>query len=741
MAVQSDTSRISYAGNNSTTTSYAVPFVFLENSHLKAIAKTSAGVETVVTLTNHTGAGNVNGGTVRTAVAIPATSTLTIYRDVPITQTTTYAEGGDFPAASHERALDKLTQISQQNARKLGSALRLSEANQIGELNPPLTNQQHILSSVGGAPPSWQALPSLSIGPVIATGSTTARSVQDRFADVVNVKNFGAVGNGVADDTAAIQSAINNTSPWGTIFIPEGVYRVTSTITLPASSGLNGLKIAGIGNGTVIKPASGVTTVFDALGDFASFDSLQIDGSLTSGAIGIVFRGDNNNNYVSVTNCFFGTISIGIQLRTDSWTVARCQFTNATTAIDCANWAMNGSCYDNYTLGGTTSIRLRTDTGAASPQQPEGVRIFSNCFLNTATGARAIDIRSGLEVSIFNNIIDQTGSAGFAIYAQPDSGQTISHLKIRDNWLKAGPTASGYGVWVSMGSGNNANNVFLEGNTITSTTVASTGIAMTNVSGYWVTNNHFYGTGTNTLTNPLVIVTSNFGTVLGNKGLSTEAPNVDNNALRGQLLVSNNTTVTGITAKSGAVEARITANLTGSGAGTLGTGSNHDLYIQTNNANRMFVASGGQIAPAADNATNLGEPTFRWASVYAANGTIQTSDERDKTNIVPTALGLDFIKSLNPVSYKWTVGGHRVVGAEEDGTPIVEPRAGSRTHHGLLAQEVKAALPDGVDFGGWVLTDKDDPDSQQALRYDQFIAPLIKAVQELSARVEELENQ
>jgi hypothetical protein len=233
MAVQSDTSRIQYAGNNSTSTSYAVPFVFLENGHLQAIARTSAGVESVVTLTNHTGAGNVNGGTVRTSVAIPATSTLTIYREVPATQTTTYAEGGDFPAASHERALDKLTQISQQNARKLGSALRLSEANQIGELNPPLTNQQHILSSVGGAAPSWQALPSLSIGPVIATGSTTARSVQDRAADVVNVKDFGAVGNGVADDTIPFNSAITAAQAQGKVLVvPKGTYLLSTEPTI-----------------------------------------------------------------------------------------------------------------------------------------------------------------------------------------------------------------------------------------------------------------------------------------------------------------------------------------------------------------------------------------------------------------------------------------------------------------------------------------------------------------------------
>jgi hypothetical protein len=128
MAVQSATSRIQYAGNNSTTTSYAVPFVFLENSHLQAIARTSAGVESTVTLTNHTGAGDVNGGTVQTAVAVPATSTLTIYREVPATQTTQYAEGGDFPAASHERALDKLTFIAQQNERIAERAIRVNEA-------------------------------------------------------------------------------------------------------------------------------------------------------------------------------------------------------------------------------------------------------------------------------------------------------------------------------------------------------------------------------------------------------------------------------------------------------------------------------------------------------------------------------------------------------------------------------------------------------------------------------------
>ena len=119
MAVQSPTSSISYAGNNSTVTAYSVPFVFLENTHLKAQARDEGGVVTDIVLTNHAGAGDSSGGTVRTAVEVPPTSTLIIFREIPFTQTTIYQEGGDFPAKSHEAALDKLTMASQQLQRSI----------------------------------------------------------------------------------------------------------------------------------------------------------------------------------------------------------------------------------------------------------------------------------------------------------------------------------------------------------------------------------------------------------------------------------------------------------------------------------------------------------------------------------------------------------------------------------------------------------------------------------------------
>jgi len=67
--------------------------------------------------------------------------------------------------------------------------------------------------------------------------AAVARTLADRFADVVNVLDFGAVGDGVTDDTAAIQAALNAAPVLGgKIIFPVGTYKVTSTLILPSKS-------------------------------------------------------------------------------------------------------------------------------------------------------------------------------------------------------------------------------------------------------------------------------------------------------------------------------------------------------------------------------------------------------------------------------------------------------------------------------------------------------------------------
>lgn len=152
---------------------------------------------------------------------------------------------------------------------------------------------------------------------------------------------------------------------------------------------------------------------------------------------------------------------------------------------------------------------------------------------------------------------------------------------------------------------------------------------------------------------------------------------------------------------------------------------------------------------------DLGQATQRWRRVYAANTTISSSDARLKTSVVDAELGLNFIKSLRPVSYKFINGDFEQV-LDEDGNPLFDGvdalgkpipvtigRAGVRRHWGFIAQEVKQAVDaSGVeDFAGWVQDDLSDPSSNQSLSYEQFIAPLTKAVQELATKVEELESR
>jgi hypothetical protein len=85
---------------------------------------------------------------------------------------------------------------------------------------------------------------SASSATALATGSTTARTLANRFADVVNVKDFGAVGDGVADDTAAIQAAINFASAnnlGAEVFFQQGTYRTTSVINITGAVTIRGV--------------------------------------------------------------------------------------------------------------------------------------------------------------------------------------------------------------------------------------------------------------------------------------------------------------------------------------------------------------------------------------------------------------------------------------------------------------------------------------------------------------------
>jgi len=114
----------------------------------------------------------------------------------------------------------------------------------VGELWYDNTNlQMFTYYDDGNGSPQWVSITGAMASTLVedvsvtATGTTTARNLTDRFADTVNVKDFGAKGDGVTDDTAAIDNALTvATSTNKPLYFPHGTYVRNSTLSLPSGA-------------------------------------------------------------------------------------------------------------------------------------------------------------------------------------------------------------------------------------------------------------------------------------------------------------------------------------------------------------------------------------------------------------------------------------------------------------------------------------------------------------------------
>jgi len=127
MSISNTTNKVIYQGDGSTT---EFPFsfrIFEETDLVVSLYEIATGIETELTLnSDYTVTINGdNGGTVIMATAPSSSYKLIIKRILPLTQETDYVEGDPFPAESHERALDKLTMITQQLNEQLDRTVKV----------------------------------------------------------------------------------------------------------------------------------------------------------------------------------------------------------------------------------------------------------------------------------------------------------------------------------------------------------------------------------------------------------------------------------------------------------------------------------------------------------------------------------------------------------------------------------------------------------------------------------------
>jgi Pectate lyase superfamily protein len=254
-----------------------------------------------------------------------------------------------------------------------------------------------------------------------ATGAPTPRTMPDRLAEIKSVKDFGAVGNGVTDDTAAIQAAVNQTNtPYstanrGVISFPPGTYVLSSPITFAAESGIHniafvgtpGAKLLGKFSDALLKrpaytPLAGVCSVRDLIlenshptGRCIMFHSLvggKVVNCQLSGWIGLETYGSQS---VSVDSCSIirsGSNnlsgSIGI-LAGNATSIISCDVTSFENGIRHSNAGLvvHGGRYEVNTVG----IRLGVDQNNNIHQTAS----FSISGASMEANQTAIEIRAG----------------------------------------------------------------------------------------------------------------------------------------------------------------------------------------------------------------------------------------------------------------------------------------------------------------------------------------------------------
>jgi uncharacterized protein YjbI with pentapeptide repeats len=248
-----------------------------------------------------------------------------------------------------------------------------------------------------------------------------ATTVQAKLRETVSVRDFNAVGDGVTDDTAAIQAAITSLSATGgTVFFPKGTYKTDSGVTLVSNLTLQGE------TGAVIKPSDSVPLW--AYRGVSTNNVKVID--LTFEGTGTAFTNGNQRllqietgSNIEITGCNFTKAREGgVSLNGCSFAIVSnssftsCYGTGLTTRDGCSKITVD-SCV----------FYLNGDTGVATNAAGRGLlfwetsnSVASNCVFegNTEYGLR---------------LYSQTGDS------EANRNIAISNCAFRDN----GTTATG----------------------------------------------------------------------------------------------------------------------------------------------------------------------------------------------------------------------------------------------------------------------------------------------------------
>lgn len=766
MTVETSTSRVSYTGSG-TTGPFTIPFYFLANADIVAKKVLIAdGTETTLVLTTDyslTGAGDDAGGTLTLVETLSSSYRLVIYRDPSILQENSYPRNDPFPAATHEETVDRLTMIAQRTRNLVDRSLRQPDGDSaaIAEIPPKVERASMALGFDANGDP-------IAVDPesaVTAAGNVTFSHSETysrgtagyKLRRTVNASDapYSIAGDGVTDDTASIQAALdahNEVEISGVTCRVDGTITVADgkTLKLRGGAALKRLKAYSASTAVVVH-LKGTKSSF--LGDATCY--VWTENKSPGGVVCLGHLNTTTSNWNSLWWRFHGIHVYCKDFRADYATTAVTGITKANPAVVTANShglsngdlvqlrnvggmtevndnvytvanktantfelsGVNSSSYTTYTSGGIAQLypALTDGVGVYIPSsQPELGSSYANYYgalsditvhnatipywFTDSSNAHTLD-NTRFEFTYhygyrFNGAYGNSGTVGFCNGAYKNGAITFffgpklnasapyapSHESSR-NVLYAGAvelyTTGNYGVYV-----NNAN------------CVANTVIFQWNSTG-----DQYYdvsGTSAGTLNTVMTYTENNIPYITGLE--VTAGTQVSTPIIR---------------SPSTSYPQSISILPKFSGAGV---------------EYGVVFSGGAEVYPNVDNTSNLGKSSFRWATVYAATGTINTSDENEKDSIKP--IDDAALRAWGRVQYSQF----------KFRDAVAKKGDGARWHFGLVAQRVKEAFEaEGLDAFEYGLLCFDEWDDQEEQRDDEgrIVVPGCKAGSRYGVRYEE----
>jgi hypothetical protein len=340
-----------------------------------------------------------------------------------------------------------------------------------------------------------------------------------RYADlvsssyVINVKAYGAVGNGTTDDSAAVQAAFNAAIPGSVVLFPASAtaYIINTAINVPISN----ITVVGYG-ATLGNTADTQYKKFNVNGPkgFIRFEGLAFSGGYSSMAP-VVNNGTiaiTNSSQITVNNCwFYQTNAAGVIIAGDSYDVAvtNCKFFSTyigvITAVTGGNKPFNINISNNF---------FRTGLGTTSSANSGAVILSNTAPFGSGAGivVSGNEIRSYgkygvyLNTAVHNSIVSDNfiSGTGIGVQVEASTGVVVSGNTLRD--------IVNEGILVQSSS----DNIDVSGNVVNTTDSNSNGLKIESLINGTVSSNNVTSAG-----DAFVVVNSGNVNATGNTFIST----------------------------------------------------------------------------------------------------------------------------------------------------------------------------------------------------------------------------